>query len=67
MRGRNHEPYMRSKNSPRPKKARQVKGKFKKSILITFFDIKAIEFILAGRTVNSPYYSDVLQRLRENV
>jgi hypothetical protein len=49
--------------------ARQVKIKVK-SMLIIFFDIKLIvhkEFVLAGQTVNSAYYSDVLRRMRENV
>jgi hypothetical protein len=39
-------------------------------MLIIFFDIKGIvnkNFFLAGQTVNSAYYCDVLQRLRENV
>jgi hypothetical protein len=50
-------------------KARQVKSKVK-SMLITFFHIKGIvykEFVLAGQTVNSAYYRDVLRRLRYNV
>jgi histone-lysine N-methyltransferase SETMAR len=58
-----------SPNSPRPKKARQVRSKVK-SMLIIYFDIKGTvhkEFFLAGQTVNSAYYCDVLQRLRENV
>jgi histone-lysine N-methyltransferase SETMAR len=45
----------KSPNSPRLKKARQVKSKVK-SRLIIFFDIKGIvhkEFILAGQIVNS--------------
>jgi hypothetical protein len=52
-----------------PKKTRQVKGKVK-SMLITLFDIKGIvhkEFVLAGQTVNSTYYCDVLCQLSENV
>jgi hypothetical protein len=56
-------------NSPRPKKARQVKGKVK-SMLNIFYDIKGIvhkQFVLAGQTVNSAYYCDVLWRLRESV
>jgi hypothetical protein len=60
---------MKGPNSPRPKKARQVKRKVK-SMLIISSDIKGIvrkEFILAGQTVNSTYYCDVLWRLRENV
>jgi uncharacterized protein CbrC (UPF0167 family) len=40
------------------------------SMLIIFFGIKGIvhkEFVLADKTVNSPYYCEVLQRVRENV
>jgi hypothetical protein len=39
-------------------------------MLMTFFDIKGIvhkEFVLAGQTVNSTYYCDVLWQLHENV
>jgi hypothetical protein len=39
-------------------------------MLIIFFNIKGIvhkEFVLAGQTVNSAYYCDILRRLRENV
>jgi hypothetical protein len=46
----------------RPRKARHLKSKVK-SMLIIFFNIKGIvhkEFVLAGQTVNSPYYCDVL-------
>jgi hypothetical protein len=38
-------------------------------MLVIFFDIKGIahkQFVLAGRTLNSAYYCDVLRRLREN-
>jgi hypothetical protein len=59
----------KSPNSPRPKKERQVKSKVK-SMLIIFFDIKEIvhkEFVLAGQTVNSSHYCDILRKLRENV
>jgi hypothetical protein len=38
--------------------------------VIIFFDIKGRvfnEFVLAGQTVNSPYYCDVLWQMRENV
>jgi hypothetical protein len=51
------------------KEASQVKNKVK-SMFIIFFDIKGIvhkTFILAGRTVNSTYYCDVLRRLNESV
>jgi hypothetical protein len=64
-----HEPYTESQNSPRPKKSATDEGKVK-SMLIIFFDIKGIvhkEVILAGQTVNSAYYCDVLRRLSENV
>jgi hypothetical protein len=59
----------KSPNSPRPKRERQVNSRVK-SMLIIFFDIKGIvhkEFVLAGQTVNSTYYSDVLWPLHENV
>lgn len=59
----------KSPTSPRPKKARQVKSNLK-SMIITFFDIKGIvhkEFVPTGQTVNSGFYCEVLQRLREKV
>jgi hypothetical protein len=46
-----------------------VKSKVK-SILNTSFDIKGIvlkEFVLAGQTVSTACYCDVLRQLRENV
>jgi hypothetical protein len=49
---------MGSPNSPKPKKAIQLKSKVK-SMLIIFFDIKEIvhkEFALAVQTANSSYY-----------
>jgi hypothetical protein len=53
---------------PTPRKARQVKSKYK-SRLFTFLYIK--EFILAGQIINSPYYCDVLlenvQRLHPKI
>jgi hypothetical protein len=61
--------WMACWNSPRQKKVGQVKSQVK-SMLIIFFDIKAIlhkEFVLAGQTVNSAYYCGVLCRFRENV
>jgi transposase len=50
-------------------KVRQVKSKVK-CMLIISFDIKGIahkEFVLASQTVNSTYYSDILQQLHKNV
>jgi hypothetical protein len=39
-------------------------------MIIIFFDIKGIvhkEFVVAGQTVNSAYYCDILWQLRENI
>jgi hypothetical protein len=66
--GRKHEPYTESLNSHTQKRSRQVNNKVR-SMLIIFVDIKLIvdkEFVLAGQTVNSTYYCDVLWRVREN-
>jgi hypothetical protein len=41
-----------------------------KSVLIVLFDIKGIvhsKFVLAGQTVSSAYYCEILRRLREKV
>jgi hypothetical protein len=56
-------------NSLRQKRSRQAKGKVK-SMLNIFFDIMRIvqkEFILAGQTVNSSHYCDVLRWLCEHM
>jgi histone-lysine N-methyltransferase SETMAR len=56
-------------NSPRPKKARQSKASGK-VMLIVFFDLEGIvrsEFVPSGTTVNSAYYTGVLERLRNVV
>jgi histone-lysine N-methyltransferase SETMAR len=56
-------------NSPRPKKAPQVRSNVK-SMLICFFDTEGIvykEFIPPGQIVNGNFYCDVLRWLRENV
>ena len=55
--------------SPRPKKARQVRSKIK-VMLTVFFDIRGIvhhEYALEGQTVTKEYYQDVLRRLRDAV
>jgi hypothetical protein len=65
--GRKHEPYTEGPNSPRPKKIRQMKNKAR-IMLVNFFDIKGSvhkEFILAGQTVNSAYYCNILWQLHE--
>jgi hypothetical protein len=61
IRGRKHELYMESPNTPRAKKARQVKSKVKGMLIISFDNIGVFhkEFVLAGQTVNSSYYRDV--------
>jgi hypothetical protein len=60
---------MESSKSPRPKKGETGKEQSQEHAH-NFFDIKGIaykEFILAGQTVNSAYYCDVLWLLCENV
>lgn len=59
----------KSANSPRPKKARQVRSNVK-AMLITFFDFRGIvhrEWVPQGQTINQHYYLEVMKRLRENV
>jgi hypothetical protein len=56
-------------NSPRPKKASQVRSNVK-SMLIFFFDIQGIvhkEFAPPGQTVNGKFYYEFLKRLREDI
>ena len=53
-------------DSPRPKKARQVRSKVK-VMLIVFVDMKVIvhyEYVPQGQTVNQQFYLQVLKRLR---
>ncbi|KAJ4450406.1 hypothetical protein ANN_01830 [Periplaneta americana] len=53
--------------SPRPKKARQVRSKIK-VMLTVFFDVRGIvhhEYAPEGQTVTKEYYHDVLRRLRD--
>jgi len=59
----------KSTSSPRPKKARMSRLKFK-AILIVFFDIQGIvmaEWVPSGQTVNQQYCIEVLTKLRERV
>ena len=56
-------------NSPKPKKARQVRSNIK-IMLISFFDANGIvhkEFVPPGQTVNQQFYLEVLKRLRDSV
>ena len=53
--------------SPRPKKARQVRSNVK-VLLTVFFDYHGVvhpEFLPQGRTVNKEYYLEVMRRLRK--
>jgi len=59
----------KSPNSPRSKKARQVRSNVK-SMLIVFLNIQGIvhkEFIPPGQTVNGKFYCEVFKRLREGI
>lgn len=61
--------HWKSPRSPRMKKARMSKSKFK-AMLIVFFDIRGVvmvEWVPEGQTVNQHYYIEVLTRLRERV
>jgi hypothetical protein len=56
-------------SSPKMKKARQSKSKFK-AMLIVFFDIKGVIFehwVPEGATVSQHYYKNVLQTLKERI
>jgi hypothetical protein len=54
VQARKHKPYTESRNSPRPKKARQVKNKVK-SMLIIFFDIRGIDHRIRSGRPNSQF------------
>ena len=59
--------HWKSPQSPRKKKARMSKSKFK-AIMIVFFDIRGviyIDWVPEGQTVNQVYYKNVLTTLRE--
>lgn len=61
--------HWKSPNSPRQKKARMTKSKFK-AMMVVFFDIRGIvhiEWVPEGQTVNQKYYISVLRKLRERV
>ena len=56
-------------NSPKPKKAQQVRSTVK-IMLISFFDANGIvhkEFVPPGQTVSQQFYLQVLKRLRDSV
>jgi len=59
--------HWKSPSSPRQKKARQSKSKFK-AMMIVFSDIQGIvylDWVLEGQTVNQVYYKEVLTNLHE--
>jgi len=61
--------HWKSPSSPRQKKARQSKSKFK-AMMIVFFDIRGIvhvDWAPECQTVNQVYYKEVLTNLRERV
>ena len=61
--------HWKSPSSPRQKKARQSKSKFK-AMMIVFSDIRGIvhvDWVPEGQTVNQVYYKEVLTSLRERV
>lgn len=61
--------HWKTPSSPRAKKARMSRSKFK-AMLIVFFDIQGIvmaEWVPSGQTVNQQYYKQVLEKLRERV
>ena len=61
--------HWESPQSPRKKKARISKSKFK-AMMIVFFDILGviyIDWVPEGQTVNQVYYKNVLTTLRERV
>ena len=61
--------HWKSPQSPRKKKARMSKSKFK-AMMIAFFDIRGviyIDWVPEGQTVNKVYYKNVLTTLRERV
>lgn len=56
-------------DSPRPKKARQVRSQVE-VMLTVFFDYQGVvrhEYAQKGQTITKEYYIDVLRRLREAV
>jgi len=60
--------YWKSPSSPRQKKARQSKSKFK--TIIVFSDnreIVPVDWMPESQTVNQVYYKEVLTNLRERV
>ena len=59
----------RAPQSPRKKKARMSKSRFK-TMMIVFFDIQGviyIDWVTEGQTANQVYYKNVLTTLRERV
>ena len=59
-----------SPNSPRSKKACQVRSNVKSMFIIFFSDIRGIvhkEFVPRGQTANGKFYCEVFKRLREGI
>lgn len=61
--------HWKGPTSPRAKKARMSKSKFK-AMMIVFFDIHGIVYlhwVPEGQTINQHYYLEVLAQLREKI
>jgi len=61
--------HRKSRSSPRQKKARQSKSKFKVMMIVSF-DIRRIvhvDWVPEVKTVNQVYYKEVLTSLHERV
>ena len=62
--------HWKSPSSPRQKKARLSKSKFKAMMIFFFSGIRGIahvDWVPEGQTVNQVYYKEVLTNLRERV
>ncbi|GFV97154.1 protein GVQW3 [Trichonephila clavipes] len=62
--------HWKTPTSPRAKKARMSKSKFKAMMIVFFFDIHGIVYlhwVPEGQTINQHYYLEVLGNLRERI
>ncbi|GFV60985.1 mariner Mos1 transposase [Trichonephila clavipes] len=62
--------HWKTPTSPRTKKTRMSKSKFKAMMIVFFFDIHGIVYlhwVPEGQTINQHYYLEVLGNLRERI
>jgi len=61
--------HWKSPSSPRQKKARQSKSKFKAKMMVFFFFQNPVDvnWVPEGQTINQVYYKEVLTNLLEQV